>query len=103
MKKYYRPTIIEQKDGTEADLNDLFPEFKRYESTKSFSFVRIFFGFTFLVWIKLGIFLWCCIMYCILLKLLLRGRDINKPLNAAQRTIVEYVGLFIMSIVVVDL
>ena len=68
MKKYYEPCPVTAENGEKVDLNELYPEFKRYESKNSFSFLRIFFGFTFLVWWRIGLFIQCCIWYNLLLR-----------------------------------
>ena len=68
MSKYYKKIIVTTEDGKQIELNDLYPEFKRYESRKSFTFLRIFAGFYFLVWWRVWVFFLCCVFYSLSLR-----------------------------------
>ena len=69
LKKYYEPCTVTNNEGKKVKLEELYPEFHRYESKKSFTFLRIFFGFTFLVWWRIFVFInVCCIWYSLALR-----------------------------------
>jgi len=99
MKKYYEPHMMETEDGKKEDLNDLYPEFKRYESKKSFTFLRLYFGFTFLVWWRFILFVCTLFSLSIALNLFLRDRKPGDPLSQSQRRKVEIICSIAMFIV----
>ena len=64
-KKYVNPKLIKDTNNELYNLHDKFPEFKRYDNI---SFLRIFIGMLFMVWIRLLGFFLIAIIYGINLK-----------------------------------
>jgi len=99
MKKYYEPCPTTDKDGNNIDLNDLYPEFKTYQSKQNFKFYKIFLGFTFLVWWRFALFMTTIISLNLALRYFLKNKKPGETLNSNHRLYVEVLGSMGMWIV----
>ncbi len=67
VKKYFYCVKLVEVDGKPMDLHERYPEYRRYD-VEHFNFLRIFFGFLFLFWIKYIFTIIFVASYCIYLK-----------------------------------
>jgi hypothetical protein len=92
-RKFYEPKIVPDNKQGSIDIHDKYPEYKRYDQV---SFLRIFFGLTFLVWIRLILITFFVFLLWLSLKILFYNKQGKVTEN--QRRIVRIVFHIIVGI-----